>query len=41
MALLVDTSFSMVMEGRWLPMKQTALALHQLITTGSAGDELT
>jgi len=26
-ALLVDTSFSMVMENRWLPMKQTALAL--------------
>ena len=26
-ALLVDTSFSMVMEGRWLPMKRTALAL--------------
>ncbi|WP_026927592.1 vWA domain-containing protein [Granulicoccus phenolivorans] len=40
-ALLVDTSFSMVMEGRWLPMKQTALALHQLITTRFRGDELT
>ena len=26
-ALLVDTSFSMVMENRWLPMKRTALAL--------------
>ena len=26
-ALLVDTSFSMVMEGRWVPMKRTALAL--------------
>ena len=32
-ALLVDTSFSMAMDGRWVPMKRTALALHQLITT--------
>ncbi|BDD81181.1 hypothetical protein TPB0596_09440 [Tsukamurella pulmonis] len=39
-ALLVDTSFSMVMEGRWLPMKRTALALHQLISTRFRGDEL-
>ena len=34
-ALLVDTSFSMVMENRWLPMKQTALALNHLISPGS------
>ncbi len=40
-ALLVDTSFSMVMEGRWLPMKRTALALHQLISTRFRGDDLT
>src|SRR5699024_1615484 len=26
-ALLVDTSFSMAAEGRWVPMKRTALAL--------------
>ena len=31
-ALLVDTSFSMAMEGRWVPMKRTALALHTLVT---------
>src|SRR6185369_7039745 len=30
-ALLVDTSFSMAMDGRWVPMKRTALALHTLI----------
>ena len=41
MALLVDTSFSMAMEGRWAPMKQTALALHHLISTQFRGDELT
>src|SRR3954449_30238 len=29
-ALLVDTSFSMAMDGRWVPMKRTALALHTL-----------
>ena len=40
-ALLVDTSFSMAMEGRWAPMKQTALALHHLISTQFRGDELT
>lgn len=40
-ALLVDTSFSMAMEGRWAPMKQTALALHHLISTQYRGDELT
>lgn len=39
-ALLVDTSFSMAMDGRWLPMKQTALALHTLISTRFRGDDL-
>ena len=39
-ALLVDTSFSMAIEGRWVPMKQTALALHQLISTRFRGDSL-
>ncbi|MGB3827772.1 MAG: VWA domain-containing protein [Ornithinimicrobium sp.] len=39
-ALLVDTSFSMAMEGRWVPMKRTALALHQLISTRFRGDAL-
>ncbi len=39
-ALLVDTSFSMAMDGRWLPMKRTALALHQLISTRFRGDRL-
>ncbi len=39
-ALLVDTSFSMVMEGRWVPMKRTGLALHQLISTRFRGDDL-
>ncbi|SDB81219.1 Uncharacterized protein, contains von Willebrand factor type A (vWA) domain [Raineyella antarctica] len=39
-ALLVDTSFSMMMEGRWVPMKRTALALHQLISTRFRGDAL-
>lgn len=38
--LLVDTSFSMVMEGRWTPMKRTALALNQLISTRFRTDEL-
>ncbi|MGB3699091.1 MAG: VWA domain-containing protein [Gordonia sp. (in: high G+C Gram-positive bacteria)] len=38
--LLVDTSFSMVMEGRWTPMKRTALALNQLIATRFRADEL-
>ena len=38
--LLVDTSFSMVMEGRWVPMKRTALALHHLVTTRFRGDDL-
>ncbi|MEI2778014.1 MAG: VWA domain-containing protein [Tetrasphaera sp.] len=39
-ALLVDTSFSMAMDGRWLPMKRTSLALHQLISTRFRGDRL-
>lgn len=39
-ALLVDTSFSMAAEGRWVPMKRTALALHHLISTKFRGDEL-
>ncbi|WP_224402459.1 VWA domain-containing protein [Pseudonocardia sp. ICBG1034] len=38
--LLVDTSWSMVAEGRWVPMKRTALALHQLISTRFRGDDL-
>lgn len=40
-ALLVDTSFSMATEGRWVPMKRTALALHHLISTRFRGDALT
>ena len=39
-ALLVDTSFSMAMDGRWVPMKRTALALHHLIQTRFRGDTL-
>ncbi|MGO9042829.1 MAG: VWA domain-containing protein [Mycobacterium sp.] len=39
-ALLVDTSFSMVMENRWLPMKQTALALNHLVCTRFRSDAL-
>ena len=39
-ALCVDLSFSMVMEGRWGPMKQTALALSQLTTIRFAQDAL-
>ncbi|HEX6917745.1 MAG TPA: VWA domain-containing protein, partial [Phycicoccus sp.] len=39
-ALLVDTSFSMAMDGRWVPMKRTALALHQLVSTRFRGDSL-
>ena len=30
----------MVAEGRWVPMKRTALALHQLISTRFRGDDL-
>ena len=40
MALCVDTSWSMVQDGRWVPMKRTALALHQLISTRFRGDDL-
>jgi len=39
-SLLVDTSWSMVAEGRWVPMKRTALALHQLVSTRFRGDAL-
>ncbi len=39
-ALLVDTSFSMAVEGRWVPMKRTALALQHLVTTRFRGDRL-
>nr|WP_246242802.1 VWA domain-containing protein [Flexivirga aerilata] len=39
-ALLVDTSFSMAMDGRWVPMKRTVLALHHLIQTRFRGDSL-
>lgn len=39
-ALLVDTSFSMALDGRWVPMKRTALALHTLIKTRFRGDDL-
>ncbi|KZX20008.1 vWA domain-containing protein [Rathayibacter tanaceti] len=39
-ALLVDTSFSMAMDGRWVPMKRTALALHTLISSRFRGDVL-
>jgi uncharacterized protein with von Willebrand factor type A (vWA) domain len=39
-ALLVDTSFSMVMENRWLPMKRTALALNHLVSSRFRSDAL-
>ncbi len=39
-ALLVDTSFSMAAEGRWVPMQRTALALHHLVSTRFRGDRL-
>lgn len=39
-ALCVDTSWSMVQDGRWVPMKRTALALHQLISTRFRTDDL-
>src|SRR6478735_6582714 len=39
-ALCVDTSWSMVQDGRWIPMKRTALALHQLISTRFRTDAL-
>ena len=39
-ALCVDTSWSMVQDGRWIPMKRTALALHQLVSTRFRTDAL-
>jgi len=39
-ALCVDTSWSMIAEDRWLPMKRTALALHHLISTRFRTDAL-
>ncbi|MFF1573624.1 VWA domain-containing protein [Leifsonia sp. NPDC058292] len=39
-ALLVDTSFSMALDDRWVPMKRTALALHTLIKSRFRGDDL-
>jgi uncharacterized protein with von Willebrand factor type A (vWA) domain len=39
-ALCVDLSFSMVQQGRWGPMKQTALALSHLIATRFRHDSL-
>ncbi|TCO53489.1 vWA domain-containing protein [Actinocrispum wychmicini] len=39
-ALCVDTSWSMVQDGRWLPMKRTALALHHLVQTRFRNDAL-
>ncbi|MFT4294262.1 MAG: VWA domain-containing protein [Micropruina sp.] len=39
-ALLVDASYSMAAEGRWVPMKRTALALHHLVSSRFRGDRL-
>lgn len=39
-ALCVDLSFSMLAEGRWGPMKQTALALSHLVATRFPQDAL-
>ena len=39
-ALLVDLSYSMAAEGRWGPMKQTALALQHLVSTRFRRDTL-
>jgi uncharacterized protein with von Willebrand factor type A (vWA) domain len=39
-ALCVDLSFSMISEGRWGPMKQTALALSHLVATKFSQDAL-
>jgi uncharacterized protein with von Willebrand factor type A (vWA) domain len=39
-ALCVDVSWSMVQDDRWVPMKRTALALHQLVTTRFRSDAL-
>ena len=35
-----ESSFSMVMENRWLPMKRTALALNHLVSTRFRSDAL-
>jgi uncharacterized protein with von Willebrand factor type A (vWA) domain len=39
-ALCVDTSWSMVQDGHWVPMKRTALALHHLVGTRFRSDAL-
>jgi uncharacterized protein with von Willebrand factor type A (vWA) domain len=39
-ALCVDLSYSMISEGRWGPMKETALALAQLVATRFPQDSL-
>ena len=39
-ALCVDTSWSMVQNGHWVPMKRTALALHHLVATRFRSDAL-
>lgn len=39
-ALCVDTSWSMVQDGRWVPMKRTALALNHLVATRFRSDAL-
>ena len=39
-ALCVDLSYSMISQGRWGPMKQTALALAQLVATRFPQDSL-
>jgi uncharacterized protein with von Willebrand factor type A (vWA) domain len=39
-ALCVDTSWSMVQDGHWVPMKRTALALHHLVRTRFRADAL-
>lgn len=39
-ALCVDLSYSMIQEGRWGPMKQTALALSHLVATRYRQDAL-
>lgn len=39
-ALCVDTSWSMVQDDRWVPMKRTALALHHLVSTRYRSDAL-
>ena len=40
-ALLVDTSFSMAMDGRWVPMKRTDLSLRHIVRSRFRGDHLT